>query len=846
MVIEGEVTPNRHTYVELVTQPTQQLIRPPWYYRRLAPEMALADAERYGTSSNMRQIPGDAWILDPIIQNAALLQQSDNVQGVIKPSDVQMAGGMIGEELFQSLSHLPGIGAAASLAAAGGNAFMKTVEAGASWAAELLADVAAFGKPVLDTLHYSMDRVLAALVTYPPNQPWGLVIPVPEDFWGVDNLINFYFGGPTDTEPSTAHGGEFCLNLRGDGVASLYEKDGANWKKRYSFQASPPGRTSSGVMSLQIVPYGANKIAFFSRIPDTVVPAGLNVTSLDTARRGISLYRDGEVGAGHTHTKQATGAGSFRLDIRSDYRLPIGIARGLYPTSGTLVDQPFFIPYPVGESALLNLQLQAIVPTGTLLAATVYNAENKQPLAQNADGAWELIEGVQHYYLIFDFASTPREQTPVLLGWSCNVAGLIESGTETKVTVDADHEGGVTITGQGADPGTGTAQIVVEDLYGGAGVLQQRARIKARIKTRYNAADPSLYSVLHEGETVAEGVDALLRVGENNARWWQYTVPMVSEWARIADQFTINLEQFYEDENAATDPATGRLPPWKVTSIIRYLFNKGGVDDDHLDIPDLDLRLWFNAGASPEDFLLQPTTKFGPALLKYARDYLHMFPVYDPNAGTEGKWRLIHQPIPPYTPLHTFVLGPSAGGFAPHHAGTYGANTSFIETFRIRPVAPEANYIVVVGRGEVLSDNAGAQGIWKILWNQDSFNLHPDAPTANDPTHPDFLGKFTPLLYVDPSITTKEGAAYICRRLYDQVAHGQRRLHFRAPLALITDGNDSQQTHPRPLRAADAITAPIDEDGTTGTAIIASSPSIDYHSDLAQMADYEAIIALDA
>lgn len=844
--LAGEVTPDRYTTVELVTQEAETLARPPYYHRRRASEISRADAEVYGVSSNVRQVPGDAWILKPLYGDVSRVHTGDDAAAVVNANDVQLASGMIAQQMLREFSDLPGIGAAAGLVAAGGTAFLKTVAAGASYAAELTADVAAFAKPVLDTLHYAVDRVLAGLVTYPRRAPWGLVVPVPADFWGVDNLLGFYFGGPTDTDPPTEHGGEFCLYLRGDGQGVLYEHHNVVWKERYRFQVGAPGRANSGLFVLQIVPYGRDRIAFFTGAADGVADLPYGGFATGKPGRSTSLYRDNRSTSGHTHQQDITGAGTIRLDIRRDYQLPIGIARALYPTGGTLVDQPLFIPYPVIAGMTLALQVQAETPTGTTLTATVYNADDKQPLATDEAGEWELVAGQQHYYVVFDFTSTDREQTPVLEAYSISVAGAQETGEETVVTVEPDHEAGVSITGSGIDPSTGSAQFGLRDLYDTTGVLVQRARIKTRIKTRYSSADPSLYSILFEGETMAEGVDALLRVPDGGYAYYQYTVPLESEFARIGDQFSINLETFFEDETAAVDPLTGRLPPWKITSIIRYLFNKAGVPDARLDIPDLDLRLWTGAGYEPEDFLLQPQTKFAQALLKYARDYLDMFVVYDPNAG--GKWRLLYKPLPPYTPLHTFTLDSPGAGKLPHHAGAYAANTSMIlaNTYRLRPVAPEANYILVVGRGGVLSDNAGSKAIVQSMWNPDSFNLNPASPTATDPTHMDYIGHMVPLLYVDPTLLTQEAVDYMCRRIYDKVAHGERRIHFRGPLALVTDAGDAEQERPRPLRVADAITVPVNKAGTAGTAILTSSPSIDFNGSDAQWADYECTVAPDA
>jgi hypothetical protein len=252
-------------------------------------------------------------------------------------------------------------------------------------------------------------------------------------------------------------------------------------------------------------------------------------------------------------------------------------------------------------------------------------------------------------------------------------------------------------------------------------------------------------------------------------------------------------------------------------------------------VPDWPWRLWGTGAHSDEDYTLQPTQSYAEFITKLVREYLGAILLWDPNAGVNGMWRLKANPAPPYgSPIAAFTTTPPSGKL-PHYEGSYAAATTFIEkgTFRsfVRP--PECNYVLVVGAG---GSTAPGQ-INAYMYNPVSVDLF--GATAN-PAHPDYInGSLVPVVHVDPSLTTREACAIICRRLYDRLAHAETWAQWRSPLLLITEPGDAYQTRVRPVRIGDVVTLAVQ--GVSYTALIRNcNPS--YVKDSCHMAEYESLV----
>jgi hypothetical protein len=97
-----------------------------------------------------------------------------------------------------------------------------------------------------------------------------------------------------------------------------------------------------------------------------------------------------------------------------------------------------------------------------------------------------------------------------------------------------------------------------------------------------------------------------------------------------------------------------------------------------------------------------------------------------------------------------------------------------------------------------------------VLYNFNSFNVDPSNPTATDRSHPDYLGRFVPYFFLDPtlSLVPEElgGPQGACNRLayyiMQRIGQARKMFRFRAPLALVIDPENVRR---RPLRMNDTV-----------------------------------------
>jgi hypothetical protein len=880
--VPGEVTLDRFVTAEFYTREERGAIRPYWDHYRHASEIARAVSSRYGSSSGVLFVPGDAWIMHPHHGDLSRVVTSSfggggavlSGGGGIRSVDANTAPGVVFENRYRRPDNLAGVPSDPDVQATGDPVIKRRPGADGNFspagaaAGNLAADEIAFPPIPTPTAYVNVDRVLQGRVTYPPNCPFALVLFAPEG--APDNLCNFYLGGKTDTDVFGQPGGEFGLNFRANGEVYLWERgSGGDWPAHpaFRFDAGAPGRSANALHSYTLIPYSRDRMVMFSANAQGGIATGpfarVPFAGFDGATKNASLYRESKATAGHAHQRWMTGAGIIRADRARNDRTDLRIVRLVYPSAGSLIDLPFRVPYRCPPNTTLTVNLYAEVPPGTGISATVYDATTNVAVTAGVSTGlssnWIIGPGQQNYRLTIHFTSADGTQTPVFYGYTLHIDALFEFNDPVTVSLEPNYADGVTVTGGGTDPAQASAHFAVEDLGRQYDFLKAHGRYWGLLKTRYDD-DPAHHSVLFAGETAPDGIDQFVHYIEDVGHYSRYVVPMLGAYTRLVDQLNINRQPFYTDPSAAPDPTTLRYPGWKLVDILRWLFRHAGVPDDAIDVDEAKLgsgRLWLGLETPAEDAILEAGVRFGTAIQKIAREYLDAFVIYDPNAGAydsagnpRGMWRVLPQPFAPYTPLATFRLGPPTGGPEPalvHHAGTYytgiPADTFFLrETYRIRMKPPEANYVLAVGLGGVLSNDAGGLIVRQELANPKALNIDPANLTA-DPDHRDYIagGRMVPILAVDPWIHTQPGINYYCKRVYDRSCHAKQFHSGRAPLILVTDLNDPHQVQPRPLRAGDAVQVPANEDGTGGfvTAVVA-----DVNQDIPGLnhwADYELV-----
>ncbi len=852
------VTPFRNTRLEIdIAEET--LARAQYTFRRNAARLSRSSTEEAGQSEGVMSAAGQVWFLRPLMSESPRIVATPFAASVIHPADVNLAPCIQSYDSWRAPTDLPGVTVTPTVIPFGNPAYLKRIAAGDNWAQVLIADEVAFPGPTLDTEFVPMDRVIQGRSTYPTNTGFGLSFFLGPSLSGADNLFTFYFGGPTETNDpggvKSANAGIFALNMRGSGQGVLYEgtSDGTSptWVRRFTFQWAEPTQVAGNLHGLTIVPLDSDKLLFITKSTEAAVaPFAFSggTYSKGPANPQQNLYIHDPGAAGYDKLQNMTGPGIFRVDLRRDLRFPLIIKRNLYPNVGTLVDGAFLVPYALPEGTPMTILPQMRLPANTDLVMTVFDAKTGDSLSQDGNGDWLSLGGVRAYYVTFDLTSSDHLQTPLLYGFSVRVAKTLL--VREPITVNGRLRS-VNINGPDLTPDQEMAHgFMSNDTLNECSILRRRARIPVKITTTRDADPDTPRVVLFRGEVATSpatkrGKTGLQGMGGGGAPktypvpgWHQYDIDMVGQWARLADQINVSIAFYNIDDAADVDPTTGTQPPWKVTDIIKDLLGRCGVSDESMDIPDSDLRLWPSAAGGDVDlYILQPGVNCAELIQRLCQAYLGQVLLFDPNAGTYGMWRLIDNPTEPYTSRWTFKTTEPAAGVLPQ-IGCFGPNTAPVQTTETWVEPPEANRIIVMGAsGDGLSNDNGKTLAPAVLANYTSYDPDPENPTA-DPNSEDYLGREVPLVWVDLGLTEQSAVNFVCRRLYDQVAHGRLWRRWYAPLVFIEDDDDAHLnagTGARMLRINDVVTF------NTDTYLVRSC-SPQYHSDRAQMANYEGLL----
>lgn len=846
------ITPNRHTRLILdVASPIAT--RPPWSLRRFAGQISRGRTAANVTSQVSLQ-PGGGWTLSPLLEDASRLITTTWEPQALGAAEVTLGSSWEAVDTYKKPTE-PGLGVSGSVISSGLPGFTKRVTAGADWNSNLGADSTAFPKPTLLSDDIPMDRVLVSKGTYHANSGWLVGVMIPGGLPGPDTILTFYFGGPADVYPSTAKGGEFAFSLRGNGVALLDERNAAGaWVRRKEWSAFDPNfQGNLAQLYIKIWPYDRHTIAFSVMGADGVwAPgAGFTLSGLLITTAGIlagqgaatphrTFYRTSPLGAGYEPGHYVTGAGPVRLDVRRDLRTICQIIHLKPPATGTLVDLPFWVPYPFPAGTLITVRAHGYAVEDTGIASKVYNAATNVLLTEvgSGTGIFQSHANQQAYYARFNLtADADQQQTPVLHGYTLDVAGAVSSLAPVQVTGGNIRQ--VSVTGPDTDPSQDTASLEITDPNNALGLLRVRARIPAQIAIYDDAS--ALTTVLFQGEVAQASAKHKGKSGRTwpVANWHEYSCSMVGMWARMAEFVPTDLQDFSQDPLVPPGPGAVAVP-WKITEIIREIFRRMGFVAAQLDIPNLDIRLWVGRGETEADFTVQPGANVAEFLLTLAKDYLGMILLWDPNAGVAGMWRLRYNPAAPYVPIATFRASPVAAGRIPTHPNSYAVGETFIEdgtyVSHVRP--PECNFVLVYGAGGQLPDG-GPTAMAYSMYNPVSYDFN--GATSN-PLDPDYLGRIVPVVHVDSALGTPQAVAWVCRRIYDVAAHAQKWVQWTSPLLLVSSAltGDALQVRSRALRIGDVVT--VQKAAGLGSAsVILRSVNPMYSDDGIQRAHYEGL-----
>ena len=863
------ITPNRVIKLE-VDGPEQSTVTRPHFRRGWkAGQIGRADGwvarvdpitgaqVRVAGNVNTNYLPSDIWTLTPLGQQKLYGLVSNSgipASAILQPGDFVIPVNVRWSQIFRPPPPEAGGGGFTTVAPA----MKRRVPRGIPWDHSgnfLGADQAAYPPPFDPDYPDAvpMDRVAYSNAEFEANQGFGITFGYRSEFWGNPGFMRLYFGGPTPLQPGSHVGGAFCLVLRGSGMAILYERNAvAAWERRMVFQWAPSDNITDFLQHIYILPLARDRILFGHRttdIPAHTGAAGLVVgiaaaTLTVPSNPTMSLYRDTPGQTGHQHLGAMTGVGKFRIDLRRDFRLPYVPWLIKYPASGVVRDEPFVIPHGVEANTPIQLITDGFILNGSTMTGVIRDADNGLILPVDGFGRFLTLAGKQQYYGEFTlFSSANQNQTPVLFGYTVNMGAnsLVRTNPPTTCRV---RDGSV--TGPDIAPGHGAAEVklrrhpnVGARLTGGSSdpepmdILRlhdrRYARLRVDVPTTGPSGDPRGYVILHAGETWQPRAQLRGRAGMDNVGWWDFSVPMVDLWVRVAKQLTWQHLDYSQDP---IDTASPKRPP-VIMAVIRDLLMQAGFPADELDTPGWDdptnVRLFHTPSLDKDQWQVIPGSDIALLIKRLAFDMLGKVVIHDPNAYQganllRGVWRVINPPQPSvegtWQEPAIYALENSLAEFhvrrpaslPPHTViedeAAMGVSITFVKdgSYFNYPEAPEKTSLTVTGHGGLLPKGGAGANMYAHLVNPKAVSWDPGTPTA-DPTSIDYMDRVEPLFVNDPSFQTPEALNWMAVRIARQALRGRLWCEWVAPLLFITDPGDPLLTgRRRPLRVYDQVT----------------------------------------
>ncbi len=861
-------TPGRRTIVTFDV-PETVLVEPPWGELRGPQQIHKASFDGVGESYGVMQLASGWWGLEPI--NAEFFEQHETLTepqaGLLNIGDFNGIPEIALIPMHRRPDDLPGVlaGASADLQDENDSFFHILRPGGASYQS---AVVSALPEPpvpkslrnLVSEEHIVLDRVLEGVTQIDADTGYLLRWRVPGNpFSKPDWAMRFYFGGALTDEGL----GQFCLLLGGNGTAVLYERQddtGADspaikWVERDTWRFANPQSTVNVVHQMRVIPHAGRFIEFSSQLVDRsfsllTAPGAKFISEASDTTKHLHIVTPDNAKKRAPGQRRVTGKGPVHFSVRRDLPVQWQVARLVYRTdpevSGQLVDSSMNIPWGVqamvlGDMvnlAITRLAVQTPDPLDSAVRLKLYDGEThaelaSDPVEYSAPGGLDLIVPK------IEFATQDAYHSPYMFSYA------VSRPKFTKTQTPGAFSGGivqsVSITGPDNDPTHETAHIVMHDVNGTLSRLAERSLLSVEIKTEYDG-DPEKTAVLFRGYARSPRRRPMGRTGMEfpSPAWSEYEIDCIGQWRRLQASLILR----FDDLANVKDPGPDEDARNKVTDVIRKVLGDAGYDDDQLDVPDNETRMWAgDPSAHPtEIWIPSPGTRALDYAQRIAFDYLGAYLLFDANAGTKGAWRLKFQPQPE-APLWSFLTEIPDDGIPrlSHSLASYADGTSPVLrvegqmtlVYWIEP--PEGNAVMVTAMG-TLFPQKGTQIVarsWAI--NRDSVDW-PAFGTQANPDSADYLGWFEPIVdwpvgLIDQN-RGRDVAAFITKRLYDFACRARKMASWTSHLVLVEDpGDPLLGGRRRPLRYGDSVTV-------GGEPFFIRSCNVEMEHDHVQLASY--------
>lgn len=665
--------------------------------------------------------------------------------------------------------------------------------------------------------------------------------------------------------------GQYALVLKGTGMAELWEygtvvgAGSPSWVRADRFRFARASEVSDRYHCLTILPMTGVSGEKWIVINGVVLDTNEQGTTGTASTPGGTGAEAGSVQTGEYPFRWHEGrtgipdqsGGSAYVTIsstlwvleREDLRCLWQVSRVKFESSGYLLSD-FHASDPT-DTRTWSLGYVGYTALGYTLTPTFRNAAGTSITSSS---------GATSFYVRWDMASSDGASSPIL--WGYKVEKTATSTTLTpgaftvseKIsggTVDASGANGFLIGPFGADPRQEAASFHVEDFADNWPRLRKRSKLGVKIVTKADDGTTDVclfkgYAKPHRTKKGHANRKSGAFIGGStpsypSPEWSVYQIEAVGMWQRLAQ---VTLRTSLAFENFAVDilsSSTSGLQGWRVTEAIKYLLSIAGFPASMQDIPSLSIRLNAGIGVAESDKILEPSTNVAEMIVRLARNYLGRFLVFDANAGTYGKWRLVGAPTST-SPLATFVggnLAPVAGVVKPQaHLPSYGGSVPLLSKPDSYFEEPECNHLWAFTLADAF--NTGGFRVDNHLYNYLSYKV-PGSTVNPDPDSPHYCPEGEKLFVVaDPTLWTggsatwqaTQAAVNFCAfRLFFYLCMAREVLTFKAPLCFVTDPVTGNK---RPPRHYD----PVSYGGKTW---FVRTMAIDYQHDSAQLADYELV-----
>lgn len=870
------ITPQRTIEIQFDIE-DYVLSRPAWsvvrLYSEVAPAAARDKAIDSASATNLYHWASGCWTLRP--KQLRPWQAQEKQLNVLVWSGTPDSAAMGSQRpMYRNFSE-SGASPGSDNASDGNDTFFqKIIEAGADWASGVLsspAAVAAHTALLLDPPDVlgdvqpkgtqPLDLILVPKNEAPPNQPISVRWMVP----GFGNLGYQYLG--------TVHFGQYNLSICGDGMAELWEytkKKGAaekTWQKRCSFRYCRPELVAGYSHSLIIFPHTGLKnekyVSFASAQMDApgTAAAGLlsspqvgggagSLTSGEYLWRWDEVLTNSEDVTEETYPGESqsisTIGGPVQLVERRDLRGMWQVGPVEWESAGLLNDLSASQPNPTSGpiSGQYYYQERATGGGASSLIANLLDATDGTPWGGTGDAPNPIRAQ-------FEFRVSPDfYETPVLWGYRLFRPGVYSLMAPGPFATNYDSQEKLSIRQGTRDLATEGADFRVDDLADAYTRLRTRGELPLRIVTSFQPpeGDPVVLKLLRgyaisPHRTRIGKEDMTYGIGSGGSEraypspeWSRYQVTSVSMWHRLKAECTtmktaLSLRDFF------IDPDDAQKRSWKVTAAISYLLQSAGFPTSMISLPDLDVRLNPGVGGEQSDLVIDQSIGIGEVVVRLARMYLGRYLIFDANAGTHGKWKLVGAPTDA-TPRVNFTraaatpTGSSATLQLPLHPGGFPAGTvPILGKVESHIVPPEANHLWVCNKVDVFSGPGGIR-LENNLHNYLSYKV-PGSTVDPDPDSPHYLGGERLMVIADQALWAGAGGVaggydatqrvidYTLLRLFRHICMARTVLTFTASLQPIYDATETAWRLPR---FYDVCTY----NGQTGWYIRSCSPDISF------------------